>query len=60
MEAFLTIAEAAKLIAAKQLSPVELTRICLDRIGSSIPRCMASCWSPRNAPWPMPRQPRLG
>ena len=32
MEAFLTIADAAKLIAAKQLSPVELTRICLDRI----------------------------
>ena len=26
MEAFLTIADAAKLIAAKQLSPVELTR----------------------------------
>ena len=32
MEAFLTIADAAKLIAAKQLSPVELTRICLDHI----------------------------
>ena len=28
-----TIAEAAKLIAAKKLSPVELTRACLDRIG---------------------------
>ena len=27
-----TIAEAAKLIAAKQLSPVELTRACLDRV----------------------------
>ncbi len=27
-----TIAEAARLIAAKQLSPVELTRACLDRI----------------------------
>ena len=32
MEEFLTIADAAKLIASKQLSPVELTRICLDRI----------------------------
>ncbi len=32
MEPFLTIAEAAKLIAAKQLSPVELTRTCLDRV----------------------------
>ncbi|HEX3574768.1 MAG TPA: amidase [Rhodopila sp.] len=32
MEAFLSIAEAGKLIAAKKLSPVELTRICLDRI----------------------------
>src|SRR6476661_10379268 len=27
-----TIAEAAKRIAAKQLSPVELTRACLDRV----------------------------
>ena len=27
-----TIAEAAKQIAAKQLSPVELTRACLDRV----------------------------
>ena len=27
-----TIAEAARLIAAKQLSPVELTRACLDRV----------------------------
>ena len=37
MEAFLTIADAAKLIAAKQLSPVELTRICLDRISNLDP-----------------------
>src|SRR5881392_3725861 len=27
-----TIAEAARLIAAKELSPVELTRACLDRV----------------------------
>jgi aspartyl-tRNA(Asn)/glutamyl-tRNA(Gln) amidotransferase subunit A len=32
MEPFLTIAEAGKLIAAKKLSPVELTRMCLDRV----------------------------
>jgi aspartyl-tRNA(Asn)/glutamyl-tRNA(Gln) amidotransferase subunit A len=32
MEPFLSIAEASKLIADKQLSPVELTRICLDRV----------------------------
>jgi aspartyl-tRNA(Asn)/glutamyl-tRNA(Gln) amidotransferase subunit A len=32
MEPFPTIAEAARLIAAKQLSPVELTRMCLDRV----------------------------
>jgi aspartyl-tRNA(Asn)/glutamyl-tRNA(Gln) amidotransferase subunit A len=32
MASFLSIAEADKLIAAKQLSPVELTRICLDRV----------------------------
>ncbi len=32
MAPFLTIAEAGRLIAAKQLSPVELTRICLDRV----------------------------
>ena len=32
MEPFLTIAEASKLIAAKKLSPLELTRICLDRV----------------------------
>ncbi|WP_428484159.1 amidase [Rhodopila sp.] len=32
MAQFLTIAEAGALIAAKQLSPVELTRICLDRV----------------------------
>ena len=30
MDSFLTIAEAGKQIAAKQLSPVELTRLCLD------------------------------
>src|ERR1051326_9351441 len=29
-----TIAEASKQIAAKQLSPVELTRACLDRVGA--------------------------
>jgi aspartyl-tRNA(Asn)/glutamyl-tRNA(Gln) amidotransferase subunit A len=32
MEPFLSIAEAGKLIAAKKLSPVELTRMCLDRV----------------------------
>ena len=32
MDPFLTIAEAGKLIASKKLSPVELTRTCLDRI----------------------------
>jgi aspartyl-tRNA(Asn)/glutamyl-tRNA(Gln) amidotransferase subunit A len=32
MEPFLTIAEAGKLISAKKLSPVELTRTCLDRV----------------------------
>jgi aspartyl-tRNA(Asn)/glutamyl-tRNA(Gln) amidotransferase subunit A len=32
MESFLTIDEADQLIAAKQLSPVELTRSCLDRV----------------------------
>jgi aspartyl-tRNA(Asn)/glutamyl-tRNA(Gln) amidotransferase subunit A len=32
MEQFLTIAEADALIAAKKLSPVELTRLCLDRV----------------------------
>ena len=32
MEPFMSIAEASKLIAAKQLSPVELTRLCLDRV----------------------------
>lgn len=32
MEPFLTISEAGKLIAAKKLSPVELTGLCLDRV----------------------------
>ena len=32
MEPFPTIAEASRLIAAKDLSPVELTRVCLDRV----------------------------
>ena len=32
MSEITTIAEAAKLIAAKKLSPVELTRACLDRV----------------------------
>jgi aspartyl-tRNA(Asn)/glutamyl-tRNA(Gln) amidotransferase subunit A len=32
MTPFLSIADADRLIAAKQLSPVELTRICLDRV----------------------------
>jgi aspartyl-tRNA(Asn)/glutamyl-tRNA(Gln) amidotransferase subunit A len=34
MDSFLTIAEASALIAARKLSPVELTRICLDRIAA--------------------------
>ncbi len=37
MADFLTIAEAAKLIAARKLSPVELTKACLDRVGSMDP-----------------------
>jgi aspartyl-tRNA(Asn)/glutamyl-tRNA(Gln) amidotransferase subunit A len=32
MAPFLTIAEAGALIAAKKLSPIELTRMCLDRV----------------------------
>jgi aspartyl-tRNA(Asn)/glutamyl-tRNA(Gln) amidotransferase subunit A len=32
MEPFLSIADAAALIAARKLSPVELTRMCLDRV----------------------------
>jgi aspartyl-tRNA(Asn)/glutamyl-tRNA(Gln) amidotransferase subunit A len=32
MAPFLTIADAAALIATKRLSPVELTRLCLDRV----------------------------
>ena len=32
MEPFLTIAEAGRQIAAKKLSPVELTSLCLDRV----------------------------
>ena len=32
MRPFLTIAEASALIAARKLSPVELARMCLDRI----------------------------
>src|SRR4051794_4122335 len=31
---YLTIAEAARLIAARKLSPVELTNACLDRIAA--------------------------
>ena len=34
MADFLTIAEASRQIAARKLSPVELTKACLDRIGS--------------------------
>ena len=34
MKPFLTIAEAGALIAAKKLSPVELTRMCLDRVAA--------------------------
>ena len=37
MDPFLTIAEAARLIAAKKLSPVELARTCLDRISKLDP-----------------------
>ncbi len=37
MSAFLTIAEAAQLIATRKLSPVELTRICLDRVNKLDP-----------------------
>ena len=38
-----TIAEAAKLIAAKQLSPVELTRACLERVKELDSNCTPSC-----------------
>ena len=34
-----TIAEAARQIAAKELSPVELTRACLDRVKRSTTGC---------------------
>lgn len=37
MADFLTIAEASKLIAARKLSPVELTKTCLERIGAMDP-----------------------
>ena len=37
MHTFLTIAEAGALIAAKKLSPVELTRMCLDRVAKLDP-----------------------
>ena len=37
MASFLTIAEASKQIAAKKLSPVELTRTCLDRVSKLDP-----------------------
>ena len=39
-----TIAEAARLIAAKKLSPVELTQDCLRRIAAWMTRCMPSSW----------------
>jgi len=39
--AFLTIAEASRLIAAKKLSPLELTRALLDRIGTLDPQLSA-------------------
>ena len=42
MSAIPTIAEAAKLIAAKKLSPVELTRACLERIRNWIASCTPS------------------
>jgi aspartyl-tRNA(Asn)/glutamyl-tRNA(Gln) amidotransferase subunit A len=42
MAAFLTIAEANKLIGDKQLSPVELTRICLDRVSKLDPTLHSS------------------
>ncbi len=41
MTDFLTIAEASKLIAARKLSPVELTKACLERIGSMNPALSA-------------------
>lgn len=37
MADFLTIAEASKLIAARKLSPVELTKTCLERVGAMDP-----------------------
>ena len=41
MEEFLTIAEASQQIASKQLSPVELTQACLDRIKALDPKLNA-------------------
>lgn len=37
MADFLTIAEASRLIAARKLSPVELTKTCLERVGAMDP-----------------------
>ena len=54
-----TIAEAAALIAAKKLSPVELTQG-LSGIGCTRPKrpSTRSFCPPRSARWPMPRRPR--
>ncbi len=41
MERHFTIAEASALIAAKQISPVELTQICLDRVAKLDPKINA-------------------
>ena len=49
MSAIPTIAEAARLIAAKQLSPVELTRACLDRVHALDDRTARLCPSDRGA-----------
>ena len=57
MHPFLTIAEASALIAARKLSPVKLTRTCLDRIAAHDATLHSFLLVTRNAPSPMPTPP---
>ena len=57
---FLTIAEAARQIASRKLSPVELARHCLDRIAADDSKLNSFILVTPSAPWPTHGRPRRG
>ena len=60
MDPIVTIAAAAKLIAEKKLSPVELTEDCIARMKSNDDTLHAFILPTESERWPMRAQPSRG